>query len=59
MNMSDEERENFKQKWKTDSGEDVKINKVNENGRWLRFFFYRSFGIIFNSTKKIKILKNY
>ena len=41
---------------KTDSEEDVKINKVNENGRWSVFLFsVAPTELIFNSTKKIKI----
>ena len=41
---------------KTDSEEDVKINKVNENGRWSVFLFsVAPTEHIFNSTKKIKI----
>lgn len=38
---------------KTDSEEDVKLNKVNENGRWSVFFiFCRSFGAYFQFYKK-------
>lgn len=43
---------------KTDSGEDVKLNKVNENGRWSVFLFsVAPTELIFNSTKKIKIFE--
>ena len=46
---------------KTDSEEDVKINKVNENGRWSVFFYLLSllrslFSIL---QKKLKFLQNY
>ena len=38
---------------KTDSEEDVKLNKVNENGRWSVFFiFCRSYGAYFQFYKK-------
>ena len=41
---------------KTDSEEDVKLNKVNENGRWSVFLFsVAPTELIFNSTKKNKI----
>ena len=41
---------------KTDSEEDVKLNKVNENGRWSVFLFsVAPTELILNSTKKIKI----
>ena len=41
---------------KTDSEEDVKLNKDNENGRWSVFLFsVAPTELIFNSTKKIKI----
>ena len=44
---------------KTDSEEDVKINKVNENGRWSVFLFSVALTeLIFNSTKKNKIFTN-
>lgn len=43
---------------KTDSGEDVKINKVNKNGRWSVFLFsVAPTELILNSTKKIKIFE--
>ena len=43
---------------KTDSEEDVKLNKVNENGRWSVFLFsVAPTELILNSTKKIKILE--
>ena len=43
---------------KTDSEEDVKINKVNENGRWSVFLFsVAPTELILNSTKKIKIFE--
>ena len=46
---------------KTDSEEDVKINKVNENGRWSVFIiFCRSYGAYSQFyKKKLKFLKNY
>jgi hypothetical protein len=40
---------------KTDSEEDVKINKVNENGR-LSVFFISENGAYFQFYKKIKFL---
>lgn len=43
---------------KTDSEEDVKLNKVNENGRWSVFLFsVAPTELILNSTKKIKIFE--
>lgn len=43
---------------KTDSEEDVKINKVNENGQWSVFLFsVAPTELILNSTKKIKIFE--
>lgn len=44
---------------KTDSEEDVKINKVNENGRLSVFLFsVAPTELIFNYTKKNKIFTN-